>query len=368
MTQASTRIRRLPALLVAVILAACGPAPSASPSASTAAVTTPGASPTATATSAPSPTSTPLPTDLLVAADLDGLLVAPELAHRIPIGVSIDDARVARPQSGFNATSLVFQAPVDGYETRYLLVFQELDAVDIGPVRSGRLFLAQWAAEFRGAFGHYGGDRITRAWMKANRGDLFTDLDGMGAGNSAYHRISTRTAPHNAYGSSESLRARAIALGASPTIEDDARRLLFRDDSPTALRGVTQTVVIPYKTVTVGFTYDLATNAYDRTLDGAPHLDAADGRQVTARTIVVLYMPFRTDSTIEKGHSRPVLGFIGRGTALVISEGKVVEATWSKKDDRSPTILTGPDGQEVAFVRGRIFFQIVPLSTTVTVD
>lgn len=367
MTQAATRARRLPPLLVAVLLAACGPAPSASPGPSTSTVT-PGASPTATETVGPTPTSTPTPTDLLEAADLDGLLVAPELAHRLPIGVSIDDARVARPQSGFNAASLVYQAPVDGYESRYLLVFQELDAVDVGPVRSGRLFLAQWAAEFRGAFGHYGGDRITRAWMKANRGDLFTDLDGMGAGNSAYHRISTRTAPHNAYASSDSLRARAIALGASPTIDDDARRFLFRDDAPTALRGVTQTVVIPYKTVTVGYAYDLATNAYTRSLGGVPHLDAADGQQVTARTIVVLFMPFRTDSTIEKGHNRPVLGFVGRGDALVISEGKVVEATWSKKDDSSPTILTGPDGIEIAFVRGRIFFQVVPLATTVTVD
>ena len=43
------------------------------------------------------------PSTALVPADLDGVLVAPELAHRLPLAVMIDDSRAARPQSGFNA-------------------------------------------------------------------------------------------------------------------------------------------------------------------------------------------------------------------------------------------------------------------------
>jgi hypothetical protein len=303
-----------------------------------------------------------------VAADLDGRLVDPALAHRLPIVVSIDDARVARPQSGFNAASIVWQSPVDGYETRYLMAFQELDASDIGPVRSARFFFAHWAAELRAGFGHYGGDRRTRAWLKQHRGDWFTDLDGIGPGNPAYHRISSREAPHNAYSSSDALRARAVKLGASTTIDPAVHVRPFRDDAPPAYRGLAQSISIPYKTVTVGYTYDPRTNSYVRSLDGAAHVDPADGQVVTARTVVVLYMAFRTDSAIEPGHSRPVLTFIGSGRATIYAEGRAIEATWSKAGEDAPTLLLGDGGEELALIRGRIFMQVVPLTTEVVVS
>lgn len=370
MTQVAGRVPRLQprlqTLLLALLLAACGPAPSASPSPE-AVATTPGASPTPTATVAPTPTATPLPAEDLVAADLDGLLVAPELAHRLPLAVSIDDARVARPQSGFNAASVVWQAPADGYETRYLLIFQEQDAADIGPVRSARLYLAQWAAELRAALAHYGGDRISRDWMAANRGDLFTDIDGLGSGNPAYHRISSREAPHNAYTSTEDLWRMAARLGGAEAIDPAIHPWTFREDVAATDRGSEAVVEVPYKTARVGYAYRSATNDYARSLDGTPHVDPLDGRPVSARTIIVLFMPFRTDSTIEPGHNRPVLGFVGTGDALVISEGRSVAARWSKAGESEPTRILDIDGHDLALVRGRIFIQVVPLGTKVVV-
>jgi hypothetical protein len=90
-----------------------------------------------------------------------------------------------------------------------------------------------------------------------------------------------------------------------------------------------------------------------------------DGKQVTARTVVVLFMSFRTDGTLEKGHARPVLGFIGSGVAWVYTEGTLVKGSWSKLHEADPTIILGPDGMELPFVRGRIFMQVVPLGTKV---
>lgn len=300
-----------------------------------------------------------------VAADLDGVLTTPELAHRLPLVVSIDDARVARPQSGFNAASIVWQAPADGFETRYLLVFQEGDATDIGPVRSARNYLAQWAAELDAAFAHYGGDRLSRIWMEANRGRLFTDIDGLGAGNPAYRRIASRVAPNNAYTSIEALYRVAARLGADPSISPSVHLRPFREDLPAASRGTEQAFVVPYNTVKIRYVYDPATNAYQRLVNGAVHTDAMDGQPVMARTVVVLFMKFRTDSTIEKGHNRPVLGFIGSGDAWVYMEGNLVKGRWSKPSEGDPTVILGPDGVELPFLRGRIFMQVVPIGTKV---
>jgi len=340
------------------------PAPGATASSPTAS-TTIASSVLATASPVAASTGSPQPSSLLVAAELDGVLVESSLAHRLPIAVSIDDAVAARPQSGFNAAAIVYQAPVDGYETRYLMIFQERDATTIGPVRSGRLYLAQWASEYGSIFGHYGGDRITRAWMAANSGSQFTDVDGITSGNPAYSRVRFRQAPHNAYASSTDLRRVGGHLGAPALFDARLHRRPFRDDTPLADRPASETITIPYNTVTVGYDYDPATDAYARSLDGQAQVDPLDGNQVSARTVIVLYMPFRTDTTIEPGHDRPVLGFIGSGEARIFMEGRQIDGRWTKLNASAPTVLRGTDGAELALVRGRIFFQIVPLGTRV---
>jgi Protein of unknown function (DUF3048) N-terminal domain/Protein of unknown function (DUF3048) C-terminal domain len=356
------RRRALLTLLVALVVG-CDAAPTPAPIQATA---TPTSVPTILVTPSPQPSPTPLPTTSgLVPADLDGVLTTPELAHRLPLVVSIDDSRIARPQSGFNAASIVWQAPADGYESRYLFMYQEQDAPDIGPVRSARIYLAHWAAELDAAFAHYGGDRLTRAWMVEHRGDLFTDLDGIGAGNPAYHRIHSRNAPHNAYTTSKDLTRVAIRLGADPLISARVHLRPFRDDLAVELQGTEQKFSIPYNTVTVTYRWEPKSGAYQRYVNGKAQVDAADGERVKARTVVVLFMAFRTDSTIERGHSRPVLGFIGSGVAWIYSEGLLVKGRWSKPHANDPTIILGPSGEELPFVRGRIFMQVVPLKTPV---
>jgi hypothetical protein len=355
--------RRPATLLLVSVLAACAPAPATRSPVAT------GASPTATALAvldapSPAPSSAPSPNDL-AAADLDGMWTAPDLAHRLPLAVSIDDSRAARPQSGFNAASIVWQAPADGYESRYLLEFQEISATAIGPVRSARFYLAHWAAELDAAFAHYGGDRLTRGWLDDHRGALFTDVDGIGSGNPAFHRIGTRVAPHNAYTTSAELLRVAVRLGADAAISAGVHLRPFRDDLPRGARGTAQQFAVPYNTVTIRYRYEPLADDYQRYINDNAQVDPMDGERVKARTVVVLFMPFHTDSTIEAGHNRPVLGFIGSGDAWVYSEGTLVKGRWSKTSESAPTLILGSDGNELPLVRGRIFMQVVPLGTKV---
>ncbi len=368
----SPRSRPLTAvgLLVTLIAAACGsPAPTAPPTAAPVAVAIPSASPspspTPTATIAPA-TPAPTPEGPQAPADLTGVMVPTELAHRLPIAVMLDDSRAARPQSGFNAASLMYQAPADGYETRYMLVFQEGDTSDIGPVRSARFYLVQWAQEVEAALAHYGGDQRSRTYIKYHP-DQFTDVDGITRGNAAYHRIKTRKAPHNAYASTKSLRRVALRLGGPKTMDADLFRRPFRDPVGETERGTSQTVRIPYRTNVISYRFDPATDTYLRSVDGKAHIDPADGKRVTTTNLVVLFQRFRIDTKIEPGHSRPDIKTIGSGPAWVFQEGRLVKGTWRKRSDTGPTRLFDPAGDELPLVRGRTFFQVVPPSTKVTV-
>ncbi|MBI3749767.1 MAG: DUF3048 domain-containing protein, partial [Chloroflexi bacterium] len=275
--------RRLLLVLIVSLAVGCSPIPSTSPS------LTGSLAPTTVESQAPAPTGvapSPSPRSS-VWADVDGQPSSQAYAHRLPLVVSIDDSRVARPQSGFNAASIVWQAPADGYESRYLLVFQEKDAKEIGPVRSGRMYLASWAAELGGVFAHYGGDALTRAWIGTNAAGLFTNVDGLGAGNPAFHRVGTREAPHNAYTSTAELWRVAARLGAAATFDPSLGVRPFRDDSPIGNRGASQQILVPYNTVRVGYAYDPTTNAYLRSLDAKPQIDPGDGMRVRASTVVV---------------------------------------------------------------------------------
>jgi len=60
-----------------------------------------------------------------VAGPLTGLLVSPEAALQHPIAVMVDDHADARPQSGFNAASIVWHAPAEGGVPRYMMIFQD---------------------------------------------------------------------------------------------------------------------------------------------------------------------------------------------------------------------------------------------------
>ncbi len=358
-------------LALGTALAGCG----GDPAPSTAAVVTASPSPSESPSPSrsPSPSPSPLPSAIPVpslqagVADLTGLHVANAAAHRLPIAVLIDDNRIARPQSGFNGASIVYQAPADGGETRYMFVYGEQDARDIGPVRSGRIYFVNWASETRSAIAHYGGDLQARKYLSAHDKVLFTNVDALGKGSKAYHRITTHWPPHNGYTSSAALRAMAKKIGGPVDLDASFLRRTFVDPAPLTVRPAGQKIRVPYRTGIVDYTYQRSTNLYLRNVDGHAQIDPADRRRVTTTNVVILFMAFHTDSTIEPGHARPVLGSIGQGPAWVFREGRLVKGTWEKASATAPTRLLDAAGGEIPLVRGRTFFQIVPATTKVSV-
>ncbi|HEX7950087.1 MAG TPA: DUF3048 domain-containing protein [Candidatus Limnocylindrales bacterium] len=300
-------------------------------------------------------------------APLDGMPADPLLGSRLPLAVMIDDNAVARPQSGFNAASIVYQAPADGGEDRYMLVFQEQDAADVGPVRSGRPYFVRWAAEYRAGFAHYGGDAKTLGQViPSMSGTLIYNLDALFGSGSAFHRISSRKAPHNAYTSTAALRRVAAIRGAPAAMVPGLGLRLFKDDASEADRPAAFSITIPYGTGATGYAYDRATNAYLRSVAGRAQIDAGDGKRVTARNVVVLYMALSIDPQSEPGYRRPVLAQIGTGKAIVFRDGQAIPGTWTKTDAGALTRVYDESGKEIELVRGRIFVQVVPIGTRVT--
>jgi hypothetical protein len=325
--------------------------------------------PTSRPTPRPTPEPTPEPTPRLVAAPLTGLLVSPEDAVRHPIAVMIDDHKDARPQSGFNAAAVVWQAPAEGGIPRYMLIFQDSVPALIGPVRSARQYYIEWAAEWNAVYVHSGGSPGALATLRSDgHGELVWNADEFRYGGSYLWRNPDRVAPHNVYSDGERLRALAARVGApdgpiepawsfGPGLGGESRRV-----------GTTLTVNYPYETIT--YRYDAVANTYRRYTDQAaePQVDPADGRVVAPSNVVVLRMRF---GALHDGHPekrRLDAEDVGSGEAIISTNGRIIEGTWSKDSTSGATRLFGVDGAPVTLTAGQTFVQVIALSYTYEVS
>jgi hypothetical protein len=339
------------------------PTPTASPTVapSDTPIPTPSPSPTPTAYSG----STPLPTGWAYAA-LDGVATTAALAGRLPMAIMVDDNKVARPQSGISSASIVYQAPADGGEDRYMFVFQEGTASAIGPVRSARPYYVYWADEYKALLGHFGGDSQTRKKVIPANAKYIYNMDALSGGGCAYHRVSTRSSPHNAYTSSGALIT-CLAARKYPTTYQNLPTRSFRPDSDPAVRATAQTISIAYRTGLDGYQFQPGTDSYLRLINGQPEIDPANNMRVYARNVIVMYQTLTTDKS-EPNHNRPVVHNVGSGKALIFQEGRQIVGTWKKTSNTALTRFYDSSGKEIPLLRGEIFIQSIPTTYKVTVS
>jgi hypothetical protein len=363
------------AILIAWSLGAFGPGGAAAatsspglPSGSPAPLPSGSESPPTPAPTVPPPT--PVPTPVLVPAPLTGVPVAPDVAARQPIAVMIDDHFDARPQSGFNAASVVWHAPAEGGIPRYMLIFQDEIPKSVGPVRSARLYYVEWAAEWRSLFVHAGGSPDAIATLRAKgQGEWVYDADEVRWGGQYLFRATDRFPPHNVYTDGKHLRELAEVLGA---VDEPLEPVWsFAADAEPAQRpaGGTIRVVYPYETIV--YRYDNATNRYLRYAcpgvctirrTKTAHIDRADGEVIAPKNVVILRMRF---GPLNDGH--PTAGRleahnVGTGEAWISSNGVTVKGTWSKASSKAPTLLFGPNGAPISLTPGQTFVQVIPLN------
>jgi hypothetical protein len=166
--------------------------------------------PSATPLVSPSPT--PIP---LVPAPLTGRLVTEAEAERHPIAVMVDDHIDARPQAGFNAASVVWQAPAEGGVPRYMLIFQDQIPTSVGPNRSARQYYIEWASELKAMYVHHGGSPQAKETLAAKgNGTWVYNADGFRWEGRYVFRVKDRFPPHNVMTDGGHLRKLATKIGA----------------------------------------------------------------------------------------------------------------------------------------------------------
>lgn len=269
--------------------------------------------------------------------------------------VSIDNMVDARPASGIDQATLVYEMPVEGDITRLLAVFERgTEVKEIGPVRSARPYLLDWVSGLGPSlFLHFGGSPEALSRIASSASLKQVDRDGMGNAASGFWRDDSRDMPHNAYTSSEKVEKMfAIRSGEPRTVA--AWLMAPEPDAPA--RGAGETFTVPLSTSASyrpEWRYDAAKNVYIRYSRGKQEL-TRDGAAVEAKNVIVM----QTDVKSLDAVGRLKITTAGQGHATVYRNGEKVDGTWNAAEGTLAKFYGG-DGNEVVLTEGNVWVEVV---------
>lgn len=297
---------------------------------------------------------TPAPTT--VASSLSGLQVDPSVNDRPVTAVMIENSMDARPQSGLDQASVVFEAIAEGGITRFVALFQDTEPDYIGPVRSARPYYITWLLGFDAAYAHAGGSAEALSLISQWR------VKDIPHHNSYYWRINSRAAPHNLYTSMAKLHEYEAVKGyGKPNFTPLARK----DKEQPAATPTAKTIDLNISSAAfnVHYDYDAATNSYNRSEGDAPHLNvdqAGNKTQIAPKTVVALIMPQGKNGIYYTYQT------IGSGQVFIFQDGTVTTGTWKKDNNSANLTFTDANGAEIKLNPGQTWFTALGNANQVT--
>ncbi len=293
---------------------------------------------------------TPAPAPKPIVSPLTGLTVTAEQQARPVTGVMVENSPDARPQSGLDQAGVVFEAIAEAGITRFLALYQETNPGVLGPVRSARPYYLDWAMAFDASYAHVGGSPDALQRIK----DISVkDLDQF-YNSGAYHRISTRYAPHNVYTSIDSLTAVETAKGWTQSSYASLPRASKEAPAQTPT-AASINMAISGPTYNVHYDYDKASNSYKRSEGGAAHVDNETKQQLSPKVVIALATPY---SLMSDGyHSQ--YQTTGSGKMYIFQNGIVTPGTWSKGQPKDQFVFTTDAGDKISLNAGQTWITMV---------
>ncbi|MBU2235463.1 DUF3048 domain-containing protein [Patescibacteria group bacterium] len=287
---------------------------------------------------------------------LDGRIVAKENSSLLPVGIMIENLPSVRPQSGLSKAQIVYEALVEGFSTRFLVIFDPNELPDrIGPVRSARPYYLEWISEYDGLYVHAGGSPEALA---AVDGLGLKDLNALHKGQ-YFWRDSSLSAPHNLFTSKELLGYAVRDLGFEDSVAEFDLGIYSSDPDLADRPEDAKKVIIRFSgnNYEVEYQYDRDSDEYLRFNGGVEHKDSNNDQQIRAKNVIVVEIP-PVVSIGEKG--RLTFDISGEGRALVARHGEIIEGTWEKPDRTSKTRYYDLNGEEIDLGRGSTWVHIIP--------
>ena len=281
-----------------------------------------------------------------------------------PIAVMIDNHNLAWPQAGLNQAYLVYEAIVEGGETRLMALFKGVTVDKIGPVRSSRHYFLDYAMENDAIYAHFG-------WSPQAQSDItkynIDNINGITESESTFWRVKDKSSPHNAVTSTEALLKVAKAKKYKTT-SDKKSVLNYTTDDVNLEDGQSATsVTIPHSTLqTVKYEYDEQNQVYKRYARKKAQTDWDTGNNITTKNIIITFCENYT-LTDSENKGRQGLKNIGTFDGYYITNGKAIKIKCIKEARNTQTKYQDLQGNEIKVNDGNTWINICPTDDKVVI-
>jgi hypothetical protein len=302
----------------------------------------------------------------------------------------IENSTDARPQSGTSFADVIYEAVAEGGITRFLTIYYCQDAGIVGPVRSARTYFLDYISEYGDypLYAHVGGANTpgpANALGQISDYDWagYNDMNQFSIGFPTFWRDESRAGrtvatEHTMYSATNKLWDFAAKERELTNVDKSDNEwdevfepYLFKNDANVTDRGTVISIAVPYwdyPAYEVEWKYDKTTNLYSRVNGGTAHKDRNNGKQLTAKNVVVLLARESRANDGYEGNLHLLYKNKGTGKALVYLDGKEIKATWEKEGRTGRTKLTDTSGDEIKFNPGVIWFHILTDDAEVTTN
>jgi Protein of unknown function (DUF3048). len=275
-----------------------------------------------------------------------GIEISEEALNNIPYMVIIENSTAARPQSGISKADIVFETIAEAGIPRLMALFHSESPKEIGPVRSARPYFLMLSKEFGLPFAHCGASEEASNIIKKEKLMSMNEFYN----GKYYWRDQNRKAPHNLYTSAEKITQLISNKG---YVQQPVSFLKFSKEFWDKVPNTANKVDIKLSTYS-GTTYEFKNGLYYKYMDNVKTVDKSDNSDITVSNIVVQITSIKAIDS----YGRLKITQIGEGKGYVVSGGKYMNIKWSKKDEKSPTILTDESGNEVSLSPGKTWWHI----------
>lgn len=297
-----------------------------------------------------------------------------EVANTRPIAVMMPTDKIAQPQYGISQASVLYECMEEGGISRQMAIIEDWEGLEkIGNIRSCRLYYACWSTEWDSILVHAGGIFTMDAIMAD---PIMTNISlagesGVGSpapGSDYFFRSSDKSAPHNAYISSEGIDDAIVSLG----YEKEHRSEYYDPDhftfapfsAPTTLEdGETANKIDlanAYPYTKSYLEYNEEDGLYYKFLHNEAQVDAMNDMQLTFKNVIVQitysetligkpgdadYQTFQVNDTTRGGY--------------YFTNGKCIPITWKKTSDFGATKYYDLSGNEIELNTGKTYIAVV---------
>lgn len=278
-----------------------------------------------------------------------------------PLSIKVENSPAARPQTGLNSADVAYETVVEGGITRFNLIFQSNVPKTVGPVRSARLSDIWIVPQYHALFFYSGASASVHSQVRRAK---LTDLSQDVGVSYPYYRSNARSAPHNLYIDTKKAYVEAKKRGFK--IVAEVPPLEFGPASAVTSATAVKSVYIPFSSFNnVRWTWSKKQRAFLRQNNGKVHRDAASGKQVAAKNVVVMWAKYTPASRDKVGSTTYWVKLGGKGRATVFRDGKRYNGKWIATRDEPPRFVD-KKGRPIRLAPGNTWMQVVPLNVNIS--